>query len=381
MKTILYIIITSLVLISCNKKTNFSIQGNIEGAEGKRIYLTKLLVSSQETVDSVKIDKKGNFKIKGSASHPSFYLLKLSDKKFITLLADSTEVVKITGTYKNFHKDYQVKGSEGSAMVRDLNLRFAETKSKLDSIEKLYVEHRFDKNFEKQRVEWDKEYMKIANDYSTFAGNLVKENPFSMANLVALYQKWDDGSFVIQDLQTMKVTASALKTMYPNSKHAKSLYRNTLAIVNSKQNSEMSSLLEKVAVNSPDIVLPDPNGKEIALSSLRGKYVLLHFWSAKDRGSRMLNPVIAENYKQFRRKGLEVYMVSVDTDKSAWEEAIREDGLNFINVGDMKGSFNAVNSYNIKAVPSNYLLDKEGKILAKNLAGPAMNETLKKVIK
>jgi hypothetical protein len=76
-----------------------------------------------------------------------------------------------------------------------------------------------------------------------------------------------------------------------------------------------------------------------------------------------------------------MYMVSVDDDKSAWTQAISEDGLKCINVGDMKGSIHAVNKYNIRALPSNYLLDKEGNIIAKNLAGPAMGEVFKKVLK
>jgi len=381
MKKFFIIIAAIAIFSSCSEKSNFSIKGNIEGAEGKTVYLNELLVSSQKAIDSAKIDKKGNFEIMGSTSQPTFYLLKLSDKKFITLLADSSEVIEINASYKNIHKDYKIKGSAGSEYVRELNMRFAETKAKMDSLEHLYVSHKDDKEFEEQRSEWDKEYINISKEYSEYAVGFVKDHPFSMANVVALYQKWDDGSYVIQDLQTMKVAATALTTMYPNNNHAKSLYRNTVEIMKNERSSEISSLLESKAVNSPDIVLPDPDGKEIALSSLRGKYVLLHFWSAKDRGSRMLNPVLVENYKQYRRKGLEIYMVSIDNDKYAWKKAIREDGLNFVNVGDMKGSINAINSYNIRAIPSNYLLDKEGKILAKNLGGPALGEALNKFVK
>lgn len=381
MKKLTIIAVAIVLLNSCGEKSNFSITGNIEGGEGKILYLNELLVSSQKVMDSVKIDKKGNFKIKSSTSIPTFYLLKLSETKFITLLADSSDVIEITGTYDNFHKDYQVKGSAGSLLIKDLNQRFAEAKSNMDSLSNLYDSNKNDKSLEKQLADWDTEYLELAKNYTTFTETFVKEHPFSMANVVALYQKWDDGSFVIQNLHSMKVAASALTTMYPESNHAKSLYRNTIKIIQDQKSSELSSFLESKAVNSPDIILPDPNGKEIALSSLRGKYVLLHFWSAKDRGSRMLNPVIVENYKIYKRKGLELYMVSVDDDKQAWTQAINEDGLNCINVGDMKGSIQATNNYNIRTLPSNYLLDKEGQILAKDLAGPALGQALKSVLK
>jgi peroxiredoxin len=381
MKKLIIVVVAIALLSSCGEKSNFSISGNIEGGDGKMLYLNELLVSSQKAIDSVKIDKKGNFEIKSRTSIPTFYLLKLSETKFITLIADSTDVIEVTGTYNNLHKDYKVKGSEGSLLIQDLNQQFAKTKSKMDSISSLYDSNKNDKNLKKQLADWDNEYLELAKDYSVYAETFVKEHPFSMANIVALYQRWDDGSFVIQNLHSMKVAASALTTMYPESNHAKSLYRNTIKIIQDQKSSELSSFLESKAVNSPDIVLPDPNGKEIALSSLRGKYVLLHFWSAKDRGSRMLNPVLVENYKIYKRKGLELYMVSVDDDKLAWTQAIKEDGLNCINVGDMKGSISAVNKYNIRVLPSNYLLDKEGQILAKDLAGPALGQALKSVLK
>jgi hypothetical protein len=74
-------------------------------------------------------------------------------------------------------------------------------------------------------------------------------------------------------------------------------------------------------------------------------------------------------------------MVSVDNDRVAWMEAIAADNLSCINVGDMKGSFQAVTNYNIQELPFNYLLDKEGVIIGRNLKGPALNETLSNIFK
>ena len=74
-------------------------------------------------------------------------------------------------------------------------------------------------------------------------------------------------------------------------------------------------------------------------------------------------------------------MVSVDTDRAAWMEAMEDDNLTCLNVGDMKGSNQAVKNYNIREIPSNYLLDREGTIIAKNLKGPAINQVLSKIFK
>jgi hypothetical protein len=89
---------------------------------------------------------------------------------------------------------------------------------------------------------------------------------------------------------------------------------------------------------------------------------------------------LAEIYTKYKHKAFEIYMVSVDDDRLAWKTAIAEDKLTCINVGDMKGSNPALISYNIRSIPSNYLLDKEGKIIGKNLQGPELNTTLSKIL-
>ena len=85
-------------------------------------------------------------------------------------------------------------------------------------------------------------------------------------------------------------------------------------------------------------------------------------------------------YAKYKSRGFEIYMVSIDEDKAAWTAAIAEDRLTWINVGDMKGSISALMNYNIHSVPANYLLDKEGKIIAKNLKGPELNSVLAKIL-
>jgi uncharacterized pyridoxamine 5'-phosphate oxidase family protein len=211
--------------------------------------------------------------------------------------------------------------------------------------------------------------------------SFVKRNPFSLASVYALYQKWDEKNFVINDLQTMKTAASALFAVYPKNEQVIALYNNTLQYVKEENSKKLNEALKNNAVNTPNIVLPDADGHERDLWSLHGKYVLLHFWSAKDRASRIVNPVLAEIYQKFKNRGFEIFMVSVDNDRIAWMEAIANDNLSCINVGDMKGSYQATNNYNIQELPFNYLLDKEGNIVGRNLKGPALYRTLSDIFK
>jgi len=340
-----------------------------------------LKVSSTVAIDSALIGKDGDFSFEGNVTYPTFYLLRLNQNNFATLLVDSAEHVNVKGDAANFGREYSVTGSEGSQFVKELNQRLSRTKHQLDSLRTLQISFRSDKNFAEKQQIWNDQYNKIRQAQIEYSQKFVSEHPFSMANVLALYQKFDDETYVIQDLQSLKLAASALNSFFPESEHVKSLYNNTLQLMQEERAAKMKQFIQTQGVNSPDIVLPNPDGKEIALSSLQGKYVLLQFWSALDRGSRILNPVLVEVYNKYKNKGFEIYQVSVDENRYEWLDAIDKDKLSWINVGDMKGSMKAVGMYNITSVPYNYLMDKEGKIIAKDLKGPALNNLLGDLLK
>ena len=381
MKKAFYFSIVLFVVFACGRKANFTISGQLNGGAGKNIYFSKLLINSSLISDSIKLNREGEFKFKGNASSPTFYLLKLSKNSFVTLLVDSTENIFITGSYKNFIRDYKVKGSRGSEILRDLDSRFYTAKTQIDSLRKLYNSQKNNPIYALKREEWNAHYNRIINDHSNYVTSFVKRNPFSLASVYALYQKWDENSFVINDLQTMKTAASALYSVYPKNEQVIALYNNTLQFIKEERDKRLTNVIKNNAVNSPDIVLPDADGHVRRLWSFHGKYVLLHFWSAKDRASRIVNPVLSEVYHKFKSRGFEIFMVSVDTDRAAWMEAIANDNLSCINVGDMKGSFQATTNYNIQELPFNYLLDKNGVIIGRNLKGPALNQTLSQIFK
>jgi peroxiredoxin len=380
MNRILALLMIVLLVSACGKKSNFTISGKIEGGAGKKIYLNHLLISSQKPVDSVKLDGSGVFKMKGNVSVPTFFLMKISDTNFATLLVDSAENITITGSYKNFSSDYKVQGSDNSSKVRDLTLLFSTAKKTADSIRVLYTKHLKDPGYTSDLQKWEKDYTKTVTDYTNYLNEFIKKNPFSMASVFALYQKWDENNYVANDFQTMRTAASALYAVYPKNDQVKALYNNTLSLLKEQKNAKLNSLMSQNAVNSPDIKLPDASGIDRTLSSLRGKTVLVHFWSAKDRTSRIQNPVLVELYSKFKHRGFEIFMVSVDDDRAAWLSAIAEDQLTWINVGDMKGSPSALMNYNVQTIPANYLLDKEGKIIGKNMVGPELNAALSKIL-
>jgi len=370
------IFLLAVLAFACSDESKYLITGKITNAEGKYIYLDELKLTSRVNIDSMKIDKNGQFKFKGEVGIPTYFLLGLDDKErnFITLLVDSAEHVEVYGDMANFSQNYIVTGSEGSILVQELDVRLRKTKYKLDSINTLMTAYRL--NPEEQK-KWEGELEEIKQAQMEYSKNFVMEHPFSMANVLVLYQKFDDDNYVIQELHSLKVAASALNSCFPGSEFVKALYADTERLMKDEKMYRLREYMQEYGDNSPDIVLPDPNGKEIALSSLRGKYVLLQFWAGANPSSRVMNPVLADLYKLYRNKGFEIYQVSLDTNKTDWINAINEDQLTWINVGDGAGSRNAALNYVITEIPYNYLLDKEGKVIVKNIKGPALTNLLK----
>ncbi|MEO1435955.1 MAG: TlpA disulfide reductase family protein [Bacteroidota bacterium] len=131
---------------------------------------------------------------------------------------------------------------------------------------------------------------------------------------------------------------------------------------------------------APGIVQPTPEGASFDLNSLRGKVVLLDFWASWCGPCRRENPNVVKVYNQYKDQGFEILGISLDNSKDRWVKAIAQDQLTWVHVSDLKKWSSAVaRDYNVSSIPATYLLDREGKILAKNLRGAALENKLAEV--
>lgn len=142
---------------------------------------------------------------------------------------------------------------------------------------------------------------------------------------------------------------------------------------------------QKLAIGNipPEISLADTSGKIVNLSSLKGQYVLVDFWAAWCRPCRGESPNLVKAYNKYHSKGFTIYSISLDEAKADWENAIINDNLQaWTHVSDLKGwSSKAAADYGVRSIPANFLLDKEGKIIAKNLRGDKLEEKLAQIFK
>ncbi|HMK03900.1 MAG TPA: TlpA disulfide reductase family protein [Ferruginibacter sp.] len=147
-------------------------------------------------------------------------------------------------------------------------------------------------------------------------------------------------------------------------------------------NTLVASAQLRVGAMAPGISLPDTKDSIVSLSSLKGKVVLIDFWASWCMPCRAANPAVVRLYKKYKEKGFEVFAVSIDTKKEAWIRAIRQDKLTYTQVNENAGWYSKVaEQYFVEQIPTSFLLDRSGKIVAVDLEGNSLENKIKNLLK
>ncbi len=371
----------AILLAGCGNN-KFTINGELEGAEpGSYIYLDKLGGTNLEPYDSVMIADNGSFKFSGEVEHPEFFLLKITDSNFLTTLVEPGDDMTIKADADSLGFTAEVEGSPGTSKMIEYDLRLQQAMDELQELGEIYQSNVDSPDLDQVMTDLDTRAQAILKDMNEYTRNFIDENIESMVSLIALYKQVTPQVYVLnieEDLEYYKRVDSTLSALYPESEPVKTLHSQLETVISSMENSDPDAGKVGIGTVAPEIALPSPEGDVIKLSSTRGQYVLLDFWAAWCSPCRRENPNLVEAYEKYSDEGFEIFQVSLDQTREAWLEGIEEDKLDdWIHVSDLKyWSSEVVPLYGIESIPTNYLLDQEGRIIAANLRGEALVQKL-----
>jgi len=306
-----------------------------------------------------------------------------TNDNFITLSLDPGETVEIRGNAMDLKGTYSVKGSPGSKILWHLNQNRIIGIKKIDSLRAIFDKSIYYNNVAQIRDELVDAYQDILSQQKEKALDIIDQNPSNLASILALYYNFDNNRLIDENehFEYFQKLSKSLCNIYPANKHVMNLKKriNEYSQIKAQQLEIEKSLA--IGNPAPEITLPDQNGQIVSLSSFKGKVVLINFWAAWCPPCRQSNPKLVDIYTKNKDKGFEIFGVSLDRTHDQWTKAIEDDNLIWTNVSDLRFMNSpVVELYNIQNIPHNVLLDRNGRIVAKNLGHDELNSYLERLL-
>lgn len=357
MKKVIYFLVGALLFSACENKQKATVKGTVKNMGNGEIYFVKS--GDEKDIDTVKVNNDA-FEYSTSLTEPTVYMVNFgADQQpgFIILENGSTSVNYQMGNMNSL----DVKGGKEQEVYNAFLTECRPIFQQMDSLGKVAMAN-----------EEDTELLAGLQQYFyTLDGQLkTKQLSFIESNKQHYATAFIAVNYLNEKMDKSYTDVEKLYNLFDDKVKA-SYYGKKLA--------EMANQMKGTSTGqpAPDFTLNDPNGKPISLSSFKGKILLLDFWASWCGPCRGENPNVVAAYKKYSGKGFDILGVSLDEEKEAWLKAIEKDGLTWTHVSDLKGwGSSAAALYGVQSIPSNYLIDKEGKIIAKDLRGEALDAKL-----
>jgi len=360
MKLRLFLLVTILLPLGLlAQSAGFTIKGNIKGlVDGSEVGLYVDDVNSEPIATGK--STKGSFTLKGKVTEPYIHILTYGDKtQRLTIFLDNSNIT-VNGIVEAI-ANAEVKGSPSHTDFAAFNAEFSPYFERLTAIVK-------DINAGKPDPDgaMRKEYESLLVNIQDRTDKFINARPSSYVSPFA-------AMIATQLKPEVAVSERRYNALSPEVK--KGYFGNLLArnIADSK--------IGGIGTEAADFVQNDTSGTPVSLSSFRGKYVLIDFWASWCRPCRIENPTVVKAFNQYKSKNFTVLGVSLDRTKDAWIKAIADDNLTWTHVSDLKFWANEVaQKYKVESIPQNFLLDPNGKIIAKNLRGEELLRKLQELL-
>ena len=336
-----------------------SISGNFKNATAEKVFLDRKMPDAYDVLTSVALTADGNFELKADLPEAGIYRLRVGLAS-LPLILEGKESAKVSGSINGENiENISIEGAPMSAAL----------------------------------LPWLKPQANQEKALMAHFANLSDEN--ILLNLY-LVERLD----INKHLPAYQAVLKQMAEKLPNSAHTLALNAKISMLLAAKSAGQIA-----VGAAAPDIRLPNPDGKELSLSSLKGKVVLIDFWASWCGPCRKENPNVVKIYQQYKDKGFDIYSVSLDgidnnnmmrmqnnadmikaegdKQRKKWLDAIKADNLMWSNhVSDLRGwSSVAAVMYGVNSIPRTFLLDRSGKIIGMNLRGEELAQKVKEALK
>lgn len=373
MKKLFVITASAVFLFGCNpasEKKGFELKGKFSNSKNETIYLEEMLPNGSNIVDTTAIDEKGEFTFNTKLADKGFFRIRINDKNFAMLILDSTQQVMIEGDIRDLGNTYKVTGSPETTLFLEFNEYSKKIFQQQDSMQRAFQSYVNTTKMDNAKIDslskiMEAPFMKLQDDYTKYLMELIDKNPTSFVCVAAIQKLNPDHNF-----DYFEKLDKSLLSAYPNSAYVDFFHKSV-------------ERLRKTAVGSvaPEFSMDTPDGKTITLSAYRGKFVLLDFWASWCGPCRQESPAMVAIHDKYKEK-IEFISVSLDKEKAAWLKGIKDDKLNWTHVSDLAyWDCAAAKLFGVSSIPQTFVIDPNGKIIAKGLRGEELEKKLEEVLK
>lgn len=375
MKKIYLFIALVIFIVSCNTDHVIQINGTVSGIpDGQYVYLKNSVASTQQlsSIDSV-IIHEGKFKFNIDSDKLTENYLQFDDhKKLISFITeegniqvnfDSQDFSKntISGTYNNDkYQEYTIQANVYINKIiqfeRDNQRKLIEAQNQNNStlLQTINIENR-----------------KLQESYNNFNKNFINTNKMAYVSLLLLDKLIKQGVYSFSEGKSIFNDFSADLKNAPLGKQMSDYFNPEIAVVDTN-----------IGATFPNYIAPSPNGNEISIYNNLGKVTIVDFWASWCQPCRAENPNLVKLYNEFKNDGLQIIGISLDKNKDSWEKAILKDHLSWPQLSNLKQwDEPIVKKLSIQEIPATFLIDENGKIIAKNLKTNELKQKITEILK